>query len=69
MTYLTIAEVARRANVRRATIDSYRRRGYLPAPDIVVGVSPGWLPETIDTWMAARPGKGAGAGRPRKHAD
>ena len=27
----------------------------------------GWLPETIDAWNAARPGRGAGGGRPRKN--
>ena len=29
----------------------------------------GWLPETIDRWNAARPGRGVGGGRPRKHPE
>lgn len=64
--YLDTAQVAAMAKVTPATIRSYRSRGYLPEPDAQLGQSPGWAPETIAAWLAARPGKGAGAGRPRK---
>jgi hypothetical protein len=43
-----------------------------PEPDMVLGVSrpnAGWLPEReaeLRAWHAARPGQGAGGGRPRK---
>jgi len=30
----------------------------LPPHDVEVGVHKGWLPETIDAWNAARPGRG-----------
>jgi predicted DNA-binding transcriptional regulator AlpA len=64
--YLDTRAVASRIGVTADTVSSYRARGYLPQPDIMLGRSPGWLPETIEAWIAARPGKGAGAGRPRK---
>ena len=34
-----------------------------------IGATRGWLPETIDRWNAARPGRGVGGGRPRKHPE
>lgn len=40
-----------------------------PAPDVILGGTPGWSPhrETeIHAWHAAKPGRGAGGGRPRK---
>ena len=61
---LDIAAVAARIGATPATVRSYRTRGYLPAPDVILGQSPGWLPETVEAWIAGRPGKGAGAGRP-----
>lgn len=30
----------------------------LPPPDAMIGDRKGWLPETIDKWNAARPGRG-----------
>ena len=45
-------------------------KGYnLPEPDALIGATRGWLPETIDRWNAARPGRGVGGGRPRKHPE
>lgn len=33
--------------------------GYdLPPPDALIGKHRGWLPETIESWRAGRPGKG-----------
>lgn len=75
--YLDIAAVARLAGVSPSTIRSYRaldgreERAHLPRlmpePDITLGQSPGWLPATIDAWLAARPGRGTGP-KPRKVA-
>lgn len=75
---LDIADVAARTGLAVSTVRAYhaeatqRRRegtsrpGDLPAPDQVIGASPAWLVATIDQWVANRPGRGAGAGRPRK---
>lgn len=64
--YLSIEDVAELAGVSPATIRSYRARGYLPAPDIVLGQSPGWTEKAIRQWLTNRPGRGIGGGRPRK---
>jgi len=66
--YLDRSAVAGLIGVTPDTLSAYRSRGYLPEPDVMLGRSPGWLPATIERWIAARPGKGAGAGRPRKDA-
>jgi hypothetical protein len=39
-----------------------------PLPDGHVGGSPWWYRATVEAWQEGRPGKGAGAGRPRKSA-
>lgn len=39
------------------------RPGDMPPPDGRVGNSPVWEPETIEAWIARRPGQGAGGGR------
>lgn len=66
--YLDMPGVARHLGLSPATIRAYRHEGTLPEPDAITGSMPGWLPETIDTWQANRPGQGAGGGRPRKDA-
>ena len=64
--YLSRAEVADRIGVAASTLSRYK----LPEPDAQIGDVRGWTPNTIDEWNAARPGKGAGAGRkPRAVAD
>ena len=56
--YLSRSEVADRIGVKVGTLSRYR----LPEPDVIVGSGDrptfGWLPETIDTWNANRPGRG-----------
>lgn len=52
--YLSLAQVAERIGVQRDTVKGYA----LPEPDAMIGTTRGWLPETIDTWNAARPGRG-----------
>ena len=39
--------------------------GDLPAADTYLGGSPCWRRQTIEHWIATRPGRGAGGGRPR----
>ncbi len=56
-TYLSIAEVAALAGISPTTVRGYLLRGYLPEPDVRLGQSPGWLPETIRPWLDARAAK------------
>ncbi len=53
--YLSRKEFAERIGVTPGTLSRYK----LPPPDGMVGGDRGWLPETIDAWQAARPGRGA----------
>jgi hypothetical protein len=55
---LTVAEVADLAAVSKATIDSYRYRGYLPEPQVVRGRTPLWSRPVIRHWLCNRPGSG-----------
>jgi predicted DNA-binding transcriptional regulator AlpA len=55
---LTVAEVADLAAVSKATIDSYRYRGYLPEPQVVKGRTPLWSRPVIRHWLRNRPGSG-----------
>lgn len=61
--YLGAADFAARTGLAVATIRSYMRKGLIPPADIVIstpaGPLRGWAPETIDAWMASRPGRGA----------
>ena len=61
--YLALADVARRIGVTDGTIRSYSAKKMLPKPDALTGTGQravrGWLPETIDTWNANRPGRGS----------
>jgi hypothetical protein len=52
--YLSVTEVAERIGVAPSTLSRYK----LPTPDALIGTTRGWLPETIDAWNAARPGRG-----------
>ena len=62
-TLLDSAGVANLLGIAVASVARYRTRGNLPAPDVMLGRSPGWWPATILTWQASRPGR---TGRPRK---
>ncbi|CBT76273.1 MAG TPA: transcriptional regulator [Glutamicibacter sp.] len=65
--YLSLNRVAQRFGISPHTAKKYADEGRLPVHDAEIGDAPrntrGWLPETIDTWNATRPGHG---GRPRK---
>lgn len=60
--YLGVTEVAQRLGIVKSAVSAYK----LPEPDVMIGRTRGWLPETIDEWNASRPGRGVGGGRPRK---
>ncbi|PJM72371.1 hypothetical protein CS006_10580 [Bifidobacterium primatium] len=60
--YLGVKQVAERLGITTGAFNSLKQ----PEPDALIGRTRGWLPETIDAWNAARPGRGAGGGRPRK---
>ena len=56
--YLTLHEVAERVGITYNTAKGYLRKGVLPQADATIGHRFGWLPETVDTWMESRPGRG-----------
>ncbi|MGO4203623.1 helix-turn-helix transcriptional regulator [Rhodococcus sp. TAF43] len=56
--YLTLHEVADRIGVTYNTAKGYLRKGLLPEADAAIGGKLGWLAETLDEWMEARPGRG-----------
>lgn len=55
MRFLSRTQVAERIGVTPGALSRYK----LPKPDAWIGDVRGWLPETIDAWQAARPGRGA----------
>ena len=55
---LTVADIAEAAGVTKATIDSYRYRGYLPEPQVVRARTPLWSRPVITHWLQQRPGCG-----------
>lgn len=61
--YLGTAAVAERAGLAVATIRSYILKDLMPEADVLIttpsGPLRGWSPETIDAWLASRPGRGA----------
>ncbi|MDG9703797.1 AlpA family transcriptional regulator [Streptomyces sp. DH37] len=65
LTYPTVRGYHNKAAIRRR--DGTSRPGDFPPPDDVFSRVPLWLPDTIETWMANRPGRGTGGGRPRKN--
>lgn len=61
--YLSLSDFAERVGLSTNTLSSYSAKGLAPAPDVLVGLGDravrGWTVETIDEWMAHRPGRGA----------
>ncbi len=61
--YLGTAAVAERAGLAVATVRSYILKGLIPPADVVIstpnGPLRGWSIDTIDAWLASRPGRGA----------
>jgi hypothetical protein len=58
LTMLTVADIAEMAGVSKATVDSYRYRGYLPEPQVVKGRTPLWSRPVVARWAKHRPGPG-----------
>jgi len=58
LTMLTVADIGEVAGVSKATIDSYRYRGYLPRPQATRGRTPLWARPIIRHWLQNRPGCG-----------
>lgn len=59
---LSTAEVAEVAGLAESSVRTYRTRRTRhqpPPPDVTIGGTPGWLPETIQPWAADLPGQGA----------
>lgn len=61
--YLGTAAVAERTGLAVATVRSYILKDLMPEADVIIatpsGPLRGWVPETIDAWLASRPGQGA----------
>ena len=53
--WLTISEIAEVTGLKVDTINKYRTRATLPEPDFVIGRTPVWKRETIESWNALRP--------------
>lgn len=51
--YLTFDDIAARTGLAPATVRWRHRMGFMPPPDIVLGRTPGWLPETINRYVEA----------------
>ncbi|WP_410633851.1 hypothetical protein [Amycolatopsis sp. cmx-4-83] len=71
--YVDMVEIASWFDVGHRAVANWRSRYAgshpFPEPDVVIGRTPGWAPgrkAEIEQWAAARPGQGAGGGRPRK---
>ena len=61
--YLDSKQVGERAGLAHQTVRQMRARGQMPDPDAMIGRAIGWLPETIDKWIAARKTGGSPAQR------
>lgn len=66
-TYLGYAQVADLLGVLPGTVRSYHNQGRMPEPDARVGKVPGWIPATIESWVASRPGQGTRTDRLRSN--
>jgi predicted DNA-binding transcriptional regulator AlpA len=60
------AAMAALAGVAQKSVTRYWERGQMPQPDGWVSGRPWWYETTAKEWLANRPGRGAGGGRPRK---
>ena len=62
ITYMGMNSIAIHTGLSVNTLKSYLRKDLLPAPDAVIespsGQIRGWTQETIDEWLASRPGRG-----------
>ena len=47
-------EISARTGVGEGTLRNYRRRGYLPEPDVMLADRPRWRSSTIERWVRLR---------------
>lgn len=53
--YLSTGDIAQKIGVNQGSMSRYN----LPEPDAIIGGRyKGWLPETVEAWIASRPGHG-----------
>ncbi len=71
--YADMVEIGTWFDVSHRAVANWRSRYAeshpFPEPDVIIGRTPGWSPgrrSEIEQWAAARPGQGAGGGRPSK---
>jgi len=57
--YVDLPRIATRLGVNDATARSYRSRGEMPESEVQLGKTPGWTIDTIEAWIARRPGAGS----------
>lgn len=57
------------ASARTIIGRSARSNHPFPSPCVVLGNSPGWAPEDVEAWIAARPGAGRGPRPGRRQSD
>lgn len=55
--YWNFTDIAAHTGVPSVALRQRQNRGTFPAPDATIGAQPGWLPETIKTWWAAKSGE------------
>ncbi len=55
---LTAADISEMVGLSKATLDSYRYRGYLPRAQLDRGRTQLWARPIVRRWMACRPGPG-----------
>lgn len=53
------AAFAHRIGVKLTTFRGYVSRKTVPIPDFILGTGRGWSAETVEDWIADRPGQGA----------
>ena len=47
-------EIAEMVGITEAALRNYRRRGYMPPPDVMLADRPRWLEATIREWQRQR---------------
>ena len=51
---LGYVDVAEMVGISQATLRNYRRRGYMPPPDVMLADRPRWREATIRDWQRQR---------------
>lgn len=53
--YLSTGDIAKQLGITQGAMGHYK----LPEPDVIIGNRyKGWSQETVDAWIASRPGRG-----------